>query len=159
MDFLRYRVMRTQLWTVIVFLLGGNFVLPSVAIAQGGGAAPRRAAENAWVKKECAQGVELRLSSIEPRQGSLQLVEIRSAKQLAEVSGRWDGNEIPFWSSDSASKSDFDVHRALLGIDLEHASGKADLVISAKSVEGESFACTVSLDVREGRFATEKLNV
>jgi murein DD-endopeptidase MepM/ murein hydrolase activator NlpD len=151
--------MRAQLRMVVVFLLGSSFVLPTEAIAQGTRAEPRRVAENTWTKKECVEGVELRLSSMEPRQGSLQLVEIRSAKQLAQVHGQWDGNEVPFWSSESGSKSDFDVHRALLGIDLEHASGKADFVVSAKSVDGESFACTVSLDVREGRFATEKLSV
>jgi murein DD-endopeptidase MepM/ murein hydrolase activator NlpD len=172
MAFLRSQVMRPQLWMVVIFLLGGSLenrgylassqfsgVSPPVAIAQGVRTAPRKVAENPWTKKECAQGVELRLSSMEPTQGSLQLVEIRSANQLAQVEGQWDGNEIPFWRSDNGSESDFDVHRALLGIDLEHASGMADFVVSTKAVEGESFACTLSLDVKAGRFATEKLKV
>lgn len=156
--------MRSQLWMVVVFMLGGNLVAPALAMAQGGRAqgvrvAPREGAENTWTKKECGQGVQLRLGSMEPRQGSLQLVEIRSAKQLAQVGGKWDGNEIPFWRSESASKSDFDVHRALLGIDLEHANGNADFIVSGETAEDESFACTVSLEVKEGRFATEKLSV
>ena len=133
--------------------------LPSDAIARGVRTAPRKVAGKPWSEHECAHGVELRLSSTEPSQGSLQLVEIRSTNQLAEVTGRWDGNEVPFWRAESAGKTDFDVRKALLGIDLEHASGKADFVVSAKTVEGESFACIVSLDVKEGRFATEELKV
>jgi len=157
---------------LLVFILGLNLqniswpmsnqlsaFLPSVAIAQGAPRVPRKIAGKPWSEHECAHGVELRLSSMEPSQGSLQLVEIRSANQLAEVTGQWDGNEIPFWHTDSGGKTDIDVRKALLGIDLEHASGKADFAVSAKSVEDESFTCTVNLDVKEGRFATEELKV
>jgi murein DD-endopeptidase MepM/ murein hydrolase activator NlpD len=157
---------------LVVFILGLNLqntgwpmstqlsaFLPSVAIAQGARTASPKIAGKPWSEHECAHGVELRLSSMEPSQGSLQLVEIRSANQLAEVNGQWDGNEIPFWRAESAGKTDFDVRRALLGIDLEHASGTADFVVSTKTREGESFACTVSLDVKAGRFATEELKV
>jgi murein DD-endopeptidase MepM/ murein hydrolase activator NlpD len=157
---------------LVVFILGPNFqniswpmsnpqsaFLPSAAIAQGVRTAPRKTAGKPSSEHECAHGVELRLNSMEPSQGSLQLVEIRSVNQLAEVSGQWDGNEIPFWRAESAGKTDFDVRKALLGIDLEHASEKADFVVTAKTVDGESVACTLSLDVKEGRFATEELKV
>jgi murein DD-endopeptidase MepM/ murein hydrolase activator NlpD len=172
MNFVQTRLMRGELWLIVIFTLGPNLgnsgslsssqlsaILPSAALAQGARTTPRKIATRPWSRQECAQGVELRLTSLEPIQGSLQLVEIRSANQLAQVIGRWGGNEIPFWRSDSAGKSNSDVRRAFLGIDLEHAGGKTDFVVSAKRLEGESFSCTVSLDVKEGRFATETLKV
>ncbi len=168
-----YRLIPRKLWMMLVVSVSGLNLqntgwpmsmqlaafIPSVAIAQGVQRVPRKIAGKPWIEHECAHGVELRLSSMEPSQGSLQLVEIRSANQLAEVSGQWDGSEIPFWRAESAGKTDFDARKALLGIDLEHASGKADFVVTAKTVDGEFFTCTVGLEVKEGRFATEELKV
>jgi hypothetical protein len=46
---------------------------------------------------DCGDGVSLRLSSPETSQGTLLLVEIRSAKPLGEVRGKWNDRDVPFW--------------------------------------------------------------
>lgn len=129
------------------------------AFAQTSRGGPRKSPILAWTEHDCRQGVKLRLSSSQPRQGSLQLIEIRSAKSLEEVTGKWNGIEIPFWRESGAAQKGLDVQRALLGIDLEHAIGKYDLVVSGKSSGGEPLTCTASVIVTDGRFTTEKLQV
>jgi murein DD-endopeptidase MepM/ murein hydrolase activator NlpD len=117
----------------------------------------RKSSGAPWISQACAPGVELRLTSIEPRQGSLQLVEVRSAKPLAEISGEWEGNKLEFWNSAAAAEKD--VRRALLGIDLEQATGPHNLTVSVKPAEGNAVSCEVALTVQEGRFKVEKLSV
>ena len=122
--------------------------------------APRRKAADAqWNRQVCAPGVELRFSSEEPRQGSLQLVEIRSQSGLADVSGKWDGNAVQFWPSGGGAGEESDVRRALLGIDLEMAAGAHDFVASSTMADGEKLTCVATLTVKDGRFAVEKLTV
>jgi murein DD-endopeptidase MepM/ murein hydrolase activator NlpD len=122
-------------------------------------AAPRKAAAARWSTQSCAPGVNLLFSSKEPRQGSLQLIELRSRKHLAEANGKWDGNELQFWTSGTGTEKEMDVRRALLGIDLEQATGPHELVASLKTADGEVVTCNATLTVKEGRFAVENLKV
>ena len=87
------------------------------------------------------------------------MIEFRSSKHLAEVSGKWDGNDLQFWPSGSAAEKEFDVRRALFGIDLEQATGPHDLVASVKTADGEIVTCNETVTVREGRYAIENLRV
>jgi len=135
-------------------------VMPrTTAVAQTGHTQVRKSSEVSWTNEECSQGVELRLSSIEPSQGSLQMVELNSTTRLAEVTGRWDENEISFWHRDATASSDVDMWRAYLGIDLEHANGPSNFVISAKTSDGQSISCSPVLTVKAGQFAVERLKV
>src|SRR5258708_25390583 len=68
----------------------------------------------------CTAGTTLRLSTPASSQGSLLLIEVKSAKPLAEVQGDWDGRSVPFWR-EVASEAQ---RKALLGGDLEKAPGK-----------------------------------
>src|SRR5258708_39981699 len=43
----------------------------------------------------CTAGTTLRLSAPGARQGSLLLIEVKSAKALAEVQGDWGGRRVP----------------------------------------------------------------
>ena len=85
------------------------------------------------------------------------MVEIRSEAPLAEVTGRWDGNEIPFWKP--PIKNEADVRYALLGLDLENPAGGGDFSVSGATTAGDSVTCTAHLTVEQGQFATEKLTV
>jgi murein DD-endopeptidase MepM/ murein hydrolase activator NlpD len=110
-------------------------------------------------KYDCGQGVEIRLSTSDSPQGSLLLVELRSAKPLTESKAVWDEKEIPFWQEDAPAPKGLDVRRALLGIDLEKPAGKYDFAVSAKANSGDPVSCTVGVTVRAGNFATERLKV
>src|SRR5258708_30117981 len=44
----------------------------------------------------CTPGTALRMSAPESSQGSLLLIEVKSAKPLAEVQGDWGGRSGPF---------------------------------------------------------------
>ncbi len=136
------------------------FVLASPpAPAQKKRSSVEQAPARAWVKQQCSQGVELRLTSVDPRQGSLQLVEVTSAVPLGDVTGQWDDNEVPFWKHETTANKDLDTRRALLGIDLDHATGPGNFTISLKTTGGESSTCTVNLTVKPGHFAIEALKV
>ena len=110
-------------------------------------------------KYDCGQGVELRLSSPQSSQGSLLLVEVRSAKPVAEIRGEWNAKEIAFWKEPSAGPKGFDMRRALLGVDLEQAAGEYQLDVSDKIGDSDTVSCSASIAVRQGRFATERLKV
>ena len=133
--------------------------LPWCALAQKKKAGPRKTASAQWSRQECGAGIDLFFSSMEPRQGSLQLVEIRSSKRLAEVSGKWNGDELQFWTPSSGAGKELDVRRALLGIDLALAAGAHDFAAAGKTADGEAFSCGATLTVKEGQFAVEKLTV
>ena len=111
--------------------------------------------------EDCGNGVELRLSSPEAAQGTLLLAQIRSAKPLSEVSGRWNDREVPFWGESLKEhfRSGVYLRQALLGVDLEKPAGKYEFTVTAQLPSGERANCRATIEVREGHFATENLTV
>jgi murein DD-endopeptidase MepM/ murein hydrolase activator NlpD len=103
----------------------------------------------------CTPGTTLRLSAPESSQGSLLLIEVKSAKPLAEVQGEWGGRSVPFWR-DVASEA---PRKGLVGIDLEKAPGEYELKVTGQTASGGKISCMARVTVRKGRFATEKLQV
>jgi murein DD-endopeptidase MepM/ murein hydrolase activator NlpD len=103
----------------------------------------------------CTAGTTLRLSAPETGQGSLLLMELKSAKPLAEVQGEWDGRSVPLWQ-EGANEAQ---RRGLLGVDLEKAPGEYELKVTGETAVGEKIRCSVMVAVRKGQFATEKLQV
>jgi murein DD-endopeptidase MepM/ murein hydrolase activator NlpD len=97
----------------------------------------------------------LRLSSPVSSQGSLLLVELKSARTLTEVKGDWGGRSIPFWQENNRAA----VHAGLLGVDLEKAPGLYELKVTAQKAAGEKVSCSAMIAVKAGKFATEKLRV
>jgi murein DD-endopeptidase MepM/ murein hydrolase activator NlpD len=79
---------------------------------------------------------------------------VRSAKSIDELNAQWSGHKLAFWSD----PHDQNIHRALLGVDLEEPAGKYNLSLKAK-VANEDTGCSVTLTVRAGRFAIERLRV
>jgi murein DD-endopeptidase MepM/ murein hydrolase activator NlpD len=107
----------------------------------------------------CGEGIELRLSAPASSQGSLLLVELRSTEPVSEINGSWDEKEIPFWKEDVAAQKGLEVHRALLGVDLEKPAGSYEFTVIAQAADGDPVACRASITVRAGKFATESLKV
>lgn len=103
----------------------------------------------------CSAGTELHLSAPESSQGSLLLIEITSAKPLAEIKGDWGGRSVSFWQEGGAETQ----QKALLGVDLEKAPGEYELTVTGQTAEGEKVTCSTKVEVKQGRFATEKLTV
>ena len=110
-------------------------------------------------RTRCGPGAELRLSSPQSSQGSLLLVEVRSAKPLKELKGEWAGKETLFWTAQPAAKASYSLYRALLGVDLEEAAGKYDFAVTANTQSGEKLSCHTTVAVNAGHFATESLRV
>jgi murein DD-endopeptidase MepM/ murein hydrolase activator NlpD len=110
-------------------------------------------------KIKCGQGAELQLSSPDSSQGSLLLVEVRSAKPLKEIKAGWAGKEVLFWKPEAGANARSSLYRALLGVDLEQAAGKYDLALAADTQSGEKVSCNAAVTVRAGHFATESLQV
>jgi murein DD-endopeptidase MepM/ murein hydrolase activator NlpD len=105
--------------------------------------------------RPCSSGATLHLSAPESSQGGLLLVTVKSAKPLADIKADWDGRTVPFWrvaGSDTRQSG-------LVGVDLEKAPGKYRLRVTGQTSSGEKIACRVTLLVKAGRFATEKLHV
>jgi murein DD-endopeptidase MepM/ murein hydrolase activator NlpD len=140
-------------------------------------AAPKAAAAM-WNKIDCSQSVELRLSTANSTQGSLLQAELRSATPLTDVSGTWDDKPIPFWQetptatkttakapgskAQGASKikaAPEEMHRALIGIDLEKPAGTYDFTVTAKTPDAGTISCKAPITVKAGKFATERLKV
>jgi peptidase M23-like protein len=109
---------------------------------------------------DCRRNVTLHLSSPDPTQGSLLLLELRSPTQpFAEVKATWDNREIPFWQESKPSDKSPDVWRALLGVDLELKPEQYPLTLTAKTESAEEIPCSAEINVKEGKFATESLKV
>lgn len=134
-------VRKRRKWFALLCLAASAALIPSVVMAKAVGA--------------CSAGTELRLSAPELSQGSLLLLEVKSAKPLADVQGDWGGRSVPFWREAGREK----VRRGLLGVDLEKAAGKYELKITGRTASGEKISCNAMVTVRKGRFATEKLRV
>jgi len=103
----------------------------------------------------CTAGTTLRLSAPEASQGSLLLIELKSAKPLAEVQGEWNERIVPLWQEGT----DQGQRRGLLGVDLEKAPGEYELKVTGQTAGGERISCNVMVAVQKGQFATEKLQV
>jgi murein DD-endopeptidase MepM/ murein hydrolase activator NlpD len=103
----------------------------------------------------CTRGITLRLSAPEASQGSLLLIEVKSAKPLAEVQGDWGGRSVPFWREVQSQAQ----RKGLLGIDLDKAPGEYELKVTGQTATGEEITCSANVKVRKGRFLTEKLQV
>ncbi|MFQ5723121.1 MAG: M23 family metallopeptidase [Terriglobia bacterium] len=113
--------------------------------------APAQAQES----ESCRRGLELRLSSQTPAQGSLVLVEVKSKSPLADLSGEGFGQTLRFWPAGNPGHS----YRALLGVDLERPAATFPLSINAELESGQRVACSLLATVREGDFALERLRV
>lgn len=143
--------MHTTIWlraaTVVTIAMVGAASLP-------GQTSPAKNKRNAaW--HDCGHGVSLRLTSPAAAQGSLLEAEVRDPAPLADLKTEWTGHKPSLWP-DATRK---DVQRALLGVDLEQAPGKYDLKLTAQLSGGESFACSVNVSVKAGKFPVEKLTV
>src|SRR6266852_5309863 len=108
---------------------------------------------------DCGHNLTLHLSSPDPTQGSLLLLELRSATQpVTEIKATWDDREIPFWQEPKPNEKSPGVWRALLGVDLELKPETYPLTFTAKT-ESAEISCSATIDVKEGKFATESLKV
>lgn len=103
----------------------------------------------------CGKGLELRLNSSKSSQGSLVLVEVHSASPLIELKAEWLGQTLRFWREGNPEN----MHRALLGVDLEQRAGVFPLTLAAQFKTGERLSCSARLSVRAGHFTVEKLRV
>ncbi|MBV8514846.1 MAG: peptidoglycan DD-metalloendopeptidase family protein [Acidobacteria bacterium] len=110
-------------------------------------------------KIDCGGGVELRVSAASPAQGTLLIAEVRSAKSLSDIAGKWTDRDISFWQATGPSvPKRTNVWRALLGVDLEQAAGDYKFSIFGKSDAGP-VSCDANIAVRVGKFPTERLTV
>jgi len=109
---------------------------------------------------DCGHSLTLHLSSPDPTQGSLLLLELRSANQpIMEIKATWDNREVPFWQESKPTEKFPDIWRALLGIDLDLKPQQYPLTLAAKTESAQELTCSASVDVKEGKFATESLKV
>jgi len=109
---------------------------------------------------DCGHNVTLHLSASDPTQGSLLLLELRSATQtVTEIKATWDNREIPFWQEPKADEKSPGIWRALLGVDLELKPESYPLTLTARAESIEEIPCSATIDVKEGKFATESLKV
>ena len=126
---------------VLVCLVAIAGFLPAGAVGKEAGA--------------CTPGTELRLSAPESSQGSLLLIELKSAQGLAEVKGDWGGRKVAFWQESGKEG----IQRGLVGVDLEKAPGEYELKVTGRTASGEKIVCSAMVEVKKGQFATEKLQV
>ncbi len=125
-----------------------------IAIAGPGFAAGQTRAR-AWVSSDCGHAGQLRMSAASASQGGLLEIEFKSADAVADLNAAWAEKTIHFWT-DAKNPN---VHRALIGVDLEHQSGAANLSVAAKSENGAAITCTAVVSVKAGHFAIEKLTL
>jgi murein DD-endopeptidase MepM/ murein hydrolase activator NlpD len=137
----RTAVRKRRKWLALVCLAGTAVLLPAGAMAKD--------------TRTCTPGTTLRLSAPESSQGSLLLIEVKSAKPLVEVQGDWDGRSVPFWR-EVASEAQ---RKGLVGVDLEKEPGEYELRVTGQMASGGKISCSARVRVRKGRFATEKLQV
>jgi murein DD-endopeptidase MepM/ murein hydrolase activator NlpD len=134
-------IRKRQNWLAVVILAASALLLPAAAASKEAGA--------------CTPGTELRLSAPESSQGSLLLIELKSTQPLAEVKGDWGGRSVPLWRETSNDTE----RKGLVGVDLEKAPGEYELKITGQTASGEKISCKAMVQVKEGHFATEKLQV
>jgi murein DD-endopeptidase MepM/ murein hydrolase activator NlpD len=78
---------------------------------------------------------------------------------MTEVKATWDDREIPFWQEPKPNEKSPSVWRALLGVDLDLKPENYPLALTAKIESAEEISCPATIDVKEGKFATESLKV
>jgi murein DD-endopeptidase MepM/ murein hydrolase activator NlpD len=127
------------------------FAFASVAA----GAALLPAGATAKIANACTPGTTLHLSAPAIPQGGLLLIELKSTKALAKVSGEWEGRSVPFWQDTSVDRQ----RKGLLGVDLEKAPGEYVLKVTGEAASGEKVSCSATVAVKKGLYATEKLQV
>src|SRR5258708_6709972 len=103
----------------------------------------------------CTAGTTLRLSAPEASQGSLLLIEVKSAKALAEVQGDWGGRSVPFWR-DVAGEAH---QKGLLGVDIAKAPRKYEMKGTGATGRREKKNSSVMVAVRVGPCSTGRLPV
>jgi murein DD-endopeptidase MepM/ murein hydrolase activator NlpD len=109
---------------------------------------------------DCGHNIVLHLSSADATQGSLLLLELRSAAQpVSEVQASWDNRKIPFWQEAKPDEKSPDSWRALLGVDLDLKPENYPLALTVKTESAEEIPCSATIDVKQGKFATESLKV
>jgi murein DD-endopeptidase MepM/ murein hydrolase activator NlpD len=102
----------------------------------------------------CADGLELSLSTQEPSQGGVVLIEVKSTR-LAEIKASWAGQNLHFWYESKPEKA----YRALLGVDLRRKARQHPLTVEAKLEDGERVGCSANISIRDGQFAVQHLTV
>ena len=102
----------------------------------------------------CSDNVVLRVSDAAPKQGSILLVEVRSDVPLVSVEGFSSGQSLFFWHDTDAR-----VFQALLGVDFLERPGATSLRARTVPQRGGSIECRVNLQVRDGAFAVQRLDV
>ncbi|MBI4467423.1 MAG: M23 family metallopeptidase [Acidobacteria bacterium] len=129
-------------WLRLVALLAASGVLlpgPSLAGESG----------------PCGEGLELRLSSRQPAQGSLVVVEVVGASPLSALRAEASGQALHFWQDANPENR----YRALLGVDLERQPGGLPLAVEAELAGGARPGCRALVSVQDGRFALERLEL
>lgn len=107
------------------------------------------------IRKNCGDGITLRLNSAIASQGSLILGEVAGTGALPAITSEWDGRTIPVWSE---GKNPARLH-ALLGVDLEKTPGHYEWKISWEGADGKANTCSAGVAVHAGKFPTERLTV
>ncbi|HMI52965.1 MAG TPA: M23 family metallopeptidase [Candidatus Saccharimonadales bacterium] len=125
-----------------------------LCVSPGSGLLPTSAAA-----AECGSAVRLHLSADQATQGSLLLAEVTTASGFTAVEGDWDGRKIEFWKAGTATGQSGAGSRSLVGIDLEKPPGDYKVTVEARKANGEKAICTATVTVKQGRFATERLQV
>ena len=103
----------------------------------------------------CPRGVEVRLSSAEPAQGGLILLQVAGPVPLRNLQAAWMGQKLHFWREENPGV----LYRALVGVDLAQEVGVFPLTLSAELEDGVRLACSALVSVEDGHFAVERLKV
>ena len=147
---------KTAFSLVIPMLLLGSALFTVPANGQAGhpkvAVKGKRITETS-VAQRCGNGVTLALTALSAPQGGLVELSVRSETPIDALKADWAGDAVPFWADAR------NVQHALLGVDLERASGKYHLDISGQAQDGEKLSCSATVDVWAGQFAIESLKV
>ena len=90
----------------------------------------------------------------QPKQGEIVVVTLRSPAPLSSATLSDGTREIAMEAANGGR-----MYRALLGIDLESKVGKRKLEVSAADASGGARTATKTIQVRSGKFPTQKLKV
>lgn len=99
-------------------------------------------------------GLTLEVSAARPKQGQIVVVSVRTGEPLTQATLS-DGKREIAMEPDAGGRR----FRALLGIDFESAVGRREIRVDAVDARGGARGVAKVLDVRSGRFPTQKLKV